>query len=149
MNTMIEPAEGTEMTTTPDTSNTVATDRFGKLRSEATRLKSEAGVKARSAAEEGKFKAADTLGNVSQATRDAAEKLKGGNADALAGLVATAADSIEGFAKRMREKSVDDMIDDTREMIRRSPVVVIAVAAAVGFLVSRFLKATNRDELDY
>lgn len=122
------------------------TDRLATIKAEATKLKSEASTKARSAAEEGKSKAAETLGSVSSATREAAGKLKGTQAEPLANVINSAADSVESFAQRMREKSVDEIIDDTREMVRRSPVLIIAVAAAAGFLVSRFLKATRRDD---
>lgn len=120
--------------------------RYSRIKDEAGRLKGEAATKARSAAEEGKAKAAETLGNVSQATRDAAEKLRGGRAEPIADYINSAADSIDGFAQRMQSKSVDDLIEDTREIVRRSPVVAIAIAAAAGFVISRFLRAAPVDD---
>ena len=121
----------------------------GKMKQEVVKLKVEAGSKARSAAEEGKSKAADTLSSVSRATREAAEKLKGSEVDMLAPYVESAADSIDGFADRMREKSVDDLVDDVRELVRRSPVLVIGIAAVAGFLVSRFLRSSSRRDDDW
>ena len=124
------------------------TDRLATIKAEAGKLKTEASTKARSAAEEGKTKAAETLGSVSHVTREAADKLKGTQAEPLANIINSAADSVESFAHRMREKSVDDIIDDTRELVRRSPVLVIAVAAAAGFIVSRFLKASRGSDTE-
>ncbi len=124
------------------------TDRLATIKAEAGKLKTEASTKARSAAEEGKTKAAETLGSVSHVTREAADKLKGTQAEPLANIINSAADSVESFAQRMREKSVDDIIDDTRELVRRSPVLVIAVAAAAGFIVSRFLKASRGSDAE-
>jgi ElaB/YqjD/DUF883 family membrane-anchored ribosome-binding protein len=120
-------------------------DRYAKVKAEAGKLKDQAGGKARSAAEEGKMKAAETLGSVSRATREAAEKMRGSQADPLAGYVSGAADAIDSFARRMNEKSIEEMVDDAREIVRRSPVLFIGIAAGVGFLLSRFLKATSRE----
>jgi ElaB/YqjD/DUF883 family membrane-anchored ribosome-binding protein len=132
------------VTTTPEPA-----PKRSAVKAEVSRLKTETAGKARSAAEEGKTKAAETLASVSQATRDAAAKLKGGEAAAIADYVERAADSIDDFADRMRMRSVDDLIDDAREIVRRSPVVVIAVAAAAGFLLSRFLRSSAREQDDW
>ncbi len=120
-------------------------ERFARIKSEAGRLKDEAGDKARSAAEGGKSKAAKTLISVSGVARDAAEKLKSGKAEPVAAYVTDAADAIDRFANRMNEKSVDDMVDDARDVVRRSPVIAIGIAAAAGFALSRFLRSTSRD----
>ena len=123
--------------------------RSAKIKAEVSKLKGEAGSKARSAAEEGKTKAAETLTSVSRATREAAEKMKGSQAEPFAGYVESAAESIDRFADRMRSRSVDDLVDDVREMVRRSPVLVIGIAAAAGFVLSRFLRASSRRDDDW
>src|SRR3546814_13850477 len=69
----------------------------------------------------------------------------GSQADPLAGYVSGAADAIDSFARRMNEKSIEEMVDDAREIVRGSPVLFIGIAAGVGFLLSRFLKATSRE----
>jgi ElaB/YqjD/DUF883 family membrane-anchored ribosome-binding protein len=138
---------------TMDTTSPAEADPMPKakarIRAEVAKLKSEAGGKARSAAEEGKTKAAETLQSVSRATREAAEKLRGSQAEPFAGYVESAADSIDSFAERMRTKSVDDLVDDMREMVRRSPVIMIGIAAAAGFLLSRFLRASSHRDDDW
>jgi hypothetical protein len=52
---------------------------------------------------------------------------------------------VSGFAGRVRDKSVDDIIDDTRDIVRRSPAVAIAAAAVVGFALIRVVR-TGLDE---
>ncbi|MBV7256562.1 hypothetical protein KCG44_07160 [Pacificimonas sp. WHA3] len=118
--------------------------RRDRIKGEASRLAGEVGTKARGAAEEGKAKAAETIGSLAKSTRDAAKQFEGTQAAALTGYVETAADSIEKFGRTLDEKSVDELVDDVREMVRRSPAIAIGAAAAVGFMISRFMKATDR-----
>jgi ElaB/YqjD/DUF883 family membrane-anchored ribosome-binding protein len=116
-----------------------------KVRAKAGEIRAEAGARARTAAEEGKAKAAETLSSVSEAARNAADKLKGTKAEPFSGYVESAADSISGLASKIDSRSVDDLVDDVREMVRRSPVIAIGAAALAGFVISRFLKATTRE----
>ena len=51
-----------------------------------------------------------------------------------------AAGAVSDFAGKMRDKSVDDIIDDTRDFVRKSPVVAIGIAAVVGFALMRVIK---------
>ncbi|MGB7406763.1 MAG: hypothetical protein WA906_13825 [Pacificimonas sp.] len=133
-----------EHQTEPET----ATSRREKLKSEVktgtSKLADQAGTKARGAAEEGKAQAAQTINNLAQSTRDAARQFEGTQAEGLTGYAATAADSIEQFAQTLENKSVDELIDDARDMVRKSPAIAIGAAAAVGFLISRFAKASER-----
>lgn len=115
-----------------------------RLKDEANRLASEAGSKAREAANEGKTKAASTLSQLAQSTRDAGRQFEGTEAAPLTGYVDSAADGIENFARTLDKKTVDDIVDDVREMVRRSPAIAIGAAAFVGFAISRFAKATER-----
>ena len=61
-----------------------------------------------------------------------------------------AAEFLEEFAENLRTKNVDELVEDTRVLIRRSPAIAIGAAAAIGFALSRFLKSTSdRLEPDY
>ncbi len=126
------------------TDETGGTSRREQIKGKASEYASQAGTKARSAAEEGKTKAAETVNSLAQSTRDAAKQFEGTQAAILTGYVASAADGIERFGKTLDNKSVDELLDDAREMVRRSPAIAIGAAAAVGFLISRFMKATDR-----
>ena len=114
------------------------------LRNEANRIMSDAAGRARSAAEEGKAKASETVSNLAKSTRDAAAQFRGTQAEPLVGYMTSAADSVEKFASTLDQKQVDELIDDFKTMVRKSPAIAIGAAAAVGFAVSRFMKASER-----
>ena len=94
---------------------------------------SDAAGRARSAAEEGKAKASETVSNLAKSTRDAAEQFRGTQAEPLVGYMTSAADSVEKFASTLDQKQVDDLLDDFKTMVRKSPAIAIGAAAAVGF----------------
>ncbi|MGB3724110.1 MAG: hypothetical protein WA979_14990 [Pacificimonas sp.] len=127
-----------------DTPASKRSELAAQARTKASEYAQQAGGKARGAAEEGKAKAAETIGGLAKSTRDAAKQFEGTQAAMLTGYVASAADGIEKFGKSLDDKSIDELIDDAREMVRRSPAIAIGAAAAVGFLISRFVKATDR-----
>src|SRR3546814_12812240 len=52
-----------------------------------------------------------------------------------------AADSVSGFADTLRTKDVDELLDDARAIVRKSPVIAIGTAAAIGFALVRLVKA--------
>jgi ElaB/YqjD/DUF883 family membrane-anchored ribosome-binding protein len=56
-----------------------------------------------------------------------------------------AAGAVADFAGRIRDKSVDDIYDDTRDFVRKSPIIAIGIAAVAGFALIRVIK-TGLDE---
>lgn len=106
-------------------------------------LKSQATDKARQAAMQGKDRATDALGNVSTMVRDAAqmidERLGGGYGE----YARKAAGTIDGLTDQIRNKEVDELLNDARGFIRRSPGAAIGIAATAGFLLVRVLKAAG------
>ena len=60
-----------------------------------------------------------------------------------------AASAIEEAANRISAKNPDELIDDTREFVRKSPGVALAGAAIIGFALVRLVKAgLDRDKSD-
>jgi ElaB/YqjD/DUF883 family membrane-anchored ribosome-binding protein len=53
----------------------------------------------------------------------------------------SAADQISGLAESLRGKQVDDLLDDAREFVKKSPAVAVGIAAGVGFVLARLLKS--------
>ena len=51
-----------------------------------------------------------------------------------------AAAAIENTASSLASKDPDELIEDTREFVRRSPGVALAGAAIVGFALARLIK---------
>lgn len=58
-------------------------------------------------------------------------------------LVSSATGSIEAIADALAEKSVEELVDDGRELVRAQPAAAVGVAIAVGFLAGRMLKAAR------
>ena len=52
-----------------------------------------------------------------------------------------AATAIEDAANRLAAKDADELIDDTREFVRKSPGVALAGAAIIGFALVRLVKS--------
>src|SRR3546814_15040292 len=51
------------------------------------------------------------------------------------------ADAIENAAGSLRERDFSDMADDTREFVRKSPVMAVGAAAAFGFVLASLLRS--------
>lgn len=56
-----------------------------------------------------------------------------------------AADTIGKAADNLDAKDVDQIMDDAREFVRKSPAVAIGAAAVVGFVLMRMAKGSGKD----
>jgi ElaB/YqjD/DUF883 family membrane-anchored ribosome-binding protein len=127
------------------TSDNAPTGTFAKVKAQAAGLVDEAAEVARNAATQGKDKAADALGGLSKLAEDAAKAVDdrlGGNYGDYARRAST---SVSDFATALQGKDVDAIIADTKAFVRKSPVVAIGAAAAVGFLLTRLVKIGSSD----
>jgi ElaB/YqjD/DUF883 family membrane-anchored ribosome-binding protein len=113
------------------------------VREKATDLRTQATDKLRSFADEGKNQVSNSLDGLVTAAREIADKLQGGAYGPLAGYATTAADRLEDWTRTVRDKSVEELIDEGRELVRRAPTAAIGVAVAAGFVLSRFAKASG------
>ena len=112
----------------------------GQVRDQVTSLRGQAGDKLRSVADDGKTRATGLLEDVAGIIEDAARSIDdrlGGEYGEYAHRASTA---VSGFAGRVRDKSVDDIVDDTRDIVRKSPAIAIAAAAVVGFALMRVVR---------
>ena len=104
-------------------------------------LRAQAADTARSYAVQGKDKASDVLDNVVKMVGDAAGTIDDKVGAQYGDYVRQASDLLAGFATQLREKDVDDLVEDARSAVRSSPALAIGAAVAVGFAVARVLKA--------
>ena len=96
-----------------------------------------------------KDKATDGLGSVAQAVRETTQHLRSRQHEAVAGYAEKAADQIERFSQRLKEKDVTELLDDAQQLARRQPALFIGGAFALGLLGARFLKSSSpRSEHD-
>ncbi|MDR6789613.1 ElaB/YqjD/DUF883 family membrane-anchored ribosome-binding protein [Sphingomonas sp. BE138] len=99
----------------------------------------QAADKARGLAEDGKAKATDALAQLSQLLTDAAGQVDEKLGAQYGQYARSAADRVQGFSSAIDQKSIDDLLDDARALVRKSPEVAIGVAAGVGFVVARLI----------
>lgn len=121
------------------------------LKGSASKLGQQAVDKARTYAEEGKTKATDALGQLSQLLNDAAGQVDQKLGAQYGGYARTAANSVQSFANTVRDKDVDALFDEARGYVRKSPAVAIGVAAALGFAIARLVQSgldSNADRND-
>lgn len=109
------------------------------LKEGASALRGQAQDKARLYVEQGKAKATDSLGQLVQMLNDAAGQVDEKVGAQYGQYARTAADKVQGFSSAIDAKDVDELMDDVRELVRKSPAVAIGVAAGVGFVLARLL----------
>lgn len=115
----------------------------GTIRDKTTDLRGQATAKLRGFADNGKEQVVNSLDGLVTAAREIADKLQGGQFGPVGGYATTAADTLEGWVRTVRDKSVDDLVDDGRELVRTQPAIAVGAAVAAGFALSRFLKASG------
>ena len=88
-----------------------------------------------------KRSAADQIEQVANVIGRAGSDLGDGQ-PRLANYANQAADRVNALATRLRTASIEDLIEDTRDLARRNPGLFILGGVALGVVVSRFLKAS-------
>jgi ElaB/YqjD/DUF883 family membrane-anchored ribosome-binding protein len=58
-------------------------------------------------------------------------------------LVGEASGNIDSIADALAEKSVEELVEDGRALVRAQPAAAVGIAIAVGFLAGRMLKAAQ------
>jgi hypothetical protein len=90
--------------------------------------------------EQRKRSAADHINDIAQALERAAQQLD----EPLGSYASRAALGVGNLATRLREGSLDDLVEDTRRLARRNPALFLAGGIAIGFALSRFIKASGQ-----
>lgn len=107
----------------------------------AASFSEQAGSKVKDYTLQGKDRAVEALDNVASLVGDAAEQVSERLGEQYGGYIRQAADAVEGLASNLRDKDADELIDDARNIVRSSPAIAIAAAAAVGFVLARVVKS--------
>lgn len=134
--------------TTPKATTMLSAPVGETLRDQAGSFKDKAGDKAREYANTGKDKATDLLDSLSQTVADLAKSVDERLGTSYGDYARKAADAVSGAAGTLKGKDVDDLVADTREFVRKQPAIAIGAAAAVGFLLTRLVKAGSNDRDD-
>lgn len=111
------------------------------LKTETGKLSGQAADKARGLVGQGLERSGEALGNVSRLVGDTAASLDERLGAEYGDYARKAASAIEEAANKLSAKDADELIEDTREFVRKSPGVALAGAAIIGFALVRLVKA--------
>lgn len=117
------------------------TKAIATLKKETGKLSGQAADKARGLVGQGLERSGEALGNVSKLVGDTAASLDERLGAEYGDYARKAASAIEDAANKLSAKDADELIEDTREFVRKSPGVALAGAAIIGFALVRLVKA--------
>lgn len=109
-------------------------------------MKEQAGKTAMSAAIVAKDKTGSAMQSLAKLITDTA-----GTVDAKLGpqygdYARQAAEQVAGAAHSLDEKDIDQLLDEAKDFVRKSPAVAIGAAAVVGFVLMRLAKGSGEDD---
>ena len=112
-----------------------------KIKSGTDKLSGQAADKARGLVGQGLERGGEALANVSKLVGDTAAGLDERLGEEYGDYARKAATALEEAAGKISAKDPDELIDDTREFVRKSPGVALAGAAIIGFALVRLVKS--------
>ena len=89
-----------------------------------------------------KGRVTDSLNSLAQAVRQSTESLRDNEQSTVAEYVEKAAGQLEHLATRLRDRNVNDLVQDAQQFARRQPAIFIGAAFAAGLLAARFMKSS-------
>ncbi len=122
----------------------VAKKMMNEARSAADRASEEAKRYSSRKMEEGRDRTADGLDRLAHAADTAASDLESQHQETISRYVREMADRVGMVAEGLRDKSVDELIDDAKATARKNPALFVAGSVAIGLCLSRFVKASAR-----
>jgi ElaB/YqjD/DUF883 family membrane-anchored ribosome-binding protein len=135
----------TDARSSGDTSGSSGSDGPAALFGRFDDLRGQATDKARDFAQAGKDRATAALDNLVQTVEDAAAEIDDKLGRQYGDYARRAAQSIGSFSDNFRDKDVDDLFEDARALIARSPAIAVGTAAALGFVVARLARSGLAD----
>lgn len=111
------------------------------LKDSASKLGKEAVDRARGYAEDGKARAGGALDEIARMITDAAGTVDEKLGEQYGQYARTAAEKVAGFSEGLKARELDDLIEDARGFVQKSPAVAIGTAAALGFVLVRLLQS--------
>jgi hypothetical protein len=119
-----------------------------RLRDSSEKLTGQAADKARGLVGQGLERSSEALSNVSRMIGDTASGIDERLGQEYGDYARRAATAIDNAANSLAGKDADELIDDTRNFVRKSPGVALAGAAVVGFAIARLLKSSLGSDSD-
>lgn len=112
-----------------------------QIKDQAGTLINQATDKIKSAANRGRETAGGAMGDLASMVDDVAKSIDEKLGVQYGDYARKAAGAVNGVADTLNTKDVDALMDDAREFVRKKPAVALGIAAAVGFALTRLIKA--------
>jgi ElaB/YqjD/DUF883 family membrane-anchored ribosome-binding protein len=100
----------------------------------------EAKTKAGDLAAQGKSKASEALTGLSRVVGESAGKVDENLGAKYGDYARTASQKLQRTAESLDRKSMEELGEDAREMVRKSPAAAVGLAALAGFLLARLFR---------
>ena len=111
-----------------------------KVKTSGSKLADQAAGKTRGLVGQGLERSSEALASVSKLVGDTAAGLDDRLGQEYGDYARKAAGAIDNAANSLASKSPDELIDDTRDFVKKSPGIALAGAAVVGFVLARLIK---------
>jgi ElaB/YqjD/DUF883 family membrane-anchored ribosome-binding protein len=112
-----------------------------QVRDQVYSLRDQATEKARTYAEGGKDRTTQLLDDIAEIIHDAARSIDDRLGDQYGEYAHKAGDAVQGLAGNLRDKNLEDLLEGTRSIVRKSPAVTVGTAALLGFVLVRLVKS--------
>ena len=120
-----------------------AREKGRDLVSEAKNYGNEAKTKASDLAVEGKTRASDALSSFGKIVADVAPQIDEKVGEQYGDYARKASRSLQEASAKLEAKSVDEIGEDAREFVRKSPGTALGIAAIAGFIIARLFRGSK------
>jgi ElaB/YqjD/DUF883 family membrane-anchored ribosome-binding protein len=125
-----------------------ATEVAGQAKEQAKNVAGQAQEQVRTQVDQRSTQAGEQITQQASDIRSVGESLREQGKDGPAKIAEQAASRIEGVGNYLTEANADRILHDIEDFGRRQPWAIIAGGATLGFLASRFLKASSSDRFE-
>ena len=108
---------------------------------EAKTYGAQAKVKGKELAVQGKEKASDALAQLGKVVAENAPQIDERLGSQYGDYARSASRSLQETAAKIDAKSVDELGDDAREFVRKSPGLAVGLAAVAGYMIARLFRS--------
>lgn len=136
-------ALGREAQAQADTIKEKAMNKQADWQSDAKAYGDQAKAKAGELATQGKAKTTEALSALGKAVSDNAGLIDDKLGEKYGDYARSAARSIQETAAKIDAKSVEELGEDAKEFVRKSPGLAVGLAAVAGFMIARMFKGSK------
>lgn len=120
-----------------------AKTKSSDLMADARNYGAEAKTKAGELATEGKTRVSDGLSSLGKVVADTATDIDSRFGEQYGDYARKASRSLQEASAKLDNKSVEELGEDAREFVRKSPGVAVGMAAVAGFLLARMFRGSR------